>query len=351
MQYRARLHISISLSLNTITSSFLWRNIGSHTFEGKKVISNTAIDSFDSTTRGVLDGLLEVYKGGVPAEYLDNVRESLSDNEKIEKRLISQFGDRGVFKDYQSVYEIVADMIGPEFEASPQLHGAMEGYLKGLFLAGVSKEDAKQILDNHFDSYFSVDNYTVDLTGQPLNERTTINLRNVFPNERDSVIRFAEQSLIKEIGQEAYEDNYLPLTTFAFQGQPRNPIRARGVRYFATESDFDFKGKRMLFFFPTPNSTRAQAEFRLATLDAAGVVMPLVDSNVVIRNFGKDVNFDLQRFIVEENLNDLSRLDVLKENLSTIGSEVSLGDSITNPLDVFNSFVNSTGTAVFGIGK
>jgi len=319
--------------------SILWRNIGSHTFEGRKIISNTAIDSFDSTTRGVLDGLLENYKGGVPAEYLDNVRVALSDNEKIEKRLISEFGDRGVFGDYQSVYEIAADMIGSEFEASPQLHGAMEGYLKGLFASGVSREDAKQILDNHFDSYFSVDNYTVDLTGQPLNERTTVNLQNVFPNERDSVIRFAEQALIKEIGKEAYEDNYLPLTTFAFQGQPRNPIRPKGVRYFATESELDFKGKRMLFFFPTPNSTRSQAEFRLATLDAGGVVMPLVDSNVVIKNFGEGVNFDLQRFIVEENLTYPSRVELMMEKFDGM-----------NPLDIFNSIVNSAGRS-FGLGE
>jgi len=326
--------------------SILWRNIGTYTSSDNKIVtSSSVIDSFESTTIGILDGLLEVYKGGVPAEYLNKVREALSDDDKIEKRLISQFGDRGVFKDFQSVYEIVADMIGSEFEASPQLHGAMEGYLKGLFAANVSKEDAKQILDNHFDSYFSVDNYTVDLTGQTLNERTTVNLQSVFPNERDSVIRFAEQSLIKEIGQEAYEDNYLPLTTFAFQGQPRNPIRANGVRYFATESDFDFKGKRMLFFFPTSNSTRAQAEFRLATLDAAGVVMPLVDSNVVIRNFGQGVNFDLQRFIVEENLTYPSRVELMMKNVEEIDAKGF------NPLEIFSSVVNSAGLASFDLGK
>ncbi len=323
--------------------STLWRNIGTYTSSDNKIVtSSSVIDSFEPTTIGILDGLSEVYKGGVPAEYLGKVREALSDDDKTEKRLISQFGDRGVFGDFQSVYEIVADMIGPEFEASPQLHGAMEGYLKGLFASGVSKEDAKQILDNHFDGYFSVDNYTVDLTGQPLNERTTVNLQSVFPNKRDSVIRFAEQALIKEIGQEAYEDNYLPLTTFAFQGQPRNPIRLKGVRYFATESDFDFKGKRMLFFFPTSNSTRSQAEFRLATLDAGGVVMPLVDSNVVIKNFGQGVNFDLQRFIVEENLNYTSRLELMMENNQEIDAKGF------NPLDVFSSVVNSAGLASLG---
>ena len=178
----------------------------------------------------------------------------------------------------------------------------MENYARGLFVAGVDREKAFEILDNHFDSYFSVDNYTVDLTGNPLNERTIVNLNTVFGDKRDSVIRFAEQALIKEIGQEAYEDNYLLLTTLAFQGQPRNPIRAEGVRYFATKSDLDFKGKKMLFLFPTVNSSRRQAEFRFATLDPAGQVMPLVNSNVVIRNFGKGVNFDLQRFIVEEKL-------------------------------------------------
>jgi len=279
----------------------VWRNVGSYTTPQNEVVrSNVAIDSFDSQQVGILDGISEAAKGGIPTEYLDDVRTALSDP-KIDERLIANYGDR-VIGDFSNVYDIVAKAIGSEFEASPQLHTTMENYARGLFVAGVDREKAFEILDNHFDSYFSVDNYTVDLTGNPLNERTIVNLNTVFGDKRDSVIRFAEQALIKEIGQEAYEDNYLLLTTLAFQGQPRNPIRAEGVRYFATKSDLDFKGKKMLFLFPTVNSSRRQAEFRFATLDPAGQVMPLVNSNVVIRNFGKGVNFDLQRFIVEEKL-------------------------------------------------
>ena len=291
--------------------AMLWRNVGSYTdSENRTVITPAASDAFGKTELlGVIEGITKAATYNVPPEYLDEIRtvynKLRADPQGFDNDLIANYGVKGGF-DYKSIYNILSGTIGSKYDASPQLHGVMTDYLRGLYIAGVSQSAALETVDNFFANNFSEDPYVVDLTGNPLNDKTHVNLNStIFGANKDAAIAFVEQQLINEIGESAFNRQYLRMTTDTFDDR-KILTRGVGIRAYATgqyqtpigvaEFDTTFMGgKRELFLFPTVNSSTSKAEFRLAAVDQNGQIIP-IDSNVSLATFGKSAS-DFQEFL------------------------------------------------------
>jgi hypothetical protein len=289
----------------------LWRNVGSYTdSEGRTITTPAASDAFGKTELlGVIEGITKAATYGVPPEYLDEIRtvynKLRADPQGFDNDLIANYGVKGGF-DHKSIYNILSGTIGSKYDASPQLHGVMTDYLRGLYIAGASQGAALETVDNFFANNFSEDPYVVDLTGNPLNDKTHVNLNStIFGANKDAAIAFVEQQLINEIGESAFNRQYLRMTMDTFDDR-KILTRGVGIRAYATgqyqtplglaEFNTSFMGgKRELFLFPTVNSSTSKAEFRLAAVDQNGQIIP-IDSNVSLATFGKSAS-DFQEFL------------------------------------------------------
>jgi hypothetical protein len=298
-------------NINLQDMAALWRNVGSYTdSENRTVTTPAASDAFGKTELlGVIEGITKAATYGVPPEYLDEIRtvynKLRADPQGFDNDLVANYGVKGGF-DHKSIYNILSGTIGSKYDASPQLHGVMTDYLRGLYIAGASQSAALETVDNFFANNFSEDPYVVDLTGNPLNDKTHVNLNStIFGANKDAAIAFVEQQLINEIGEPAFNRQYLRMTMDTFDDR-KVLTRGVGVRAYATgeyqtplgvaEFDTSFMGsKRELFLFPTVNSSTSKAEFRLAAVDQNGQIIP-IDSNVSLATFGKSAS-DFQEFL------------------------------------------------------
>jgi len=264
--------------VNLQNTGQLWLTMSYYHDQDGNVQRPNWMNTMDAVDIGVLDGLAFASRAGVDPDYLDEIRTSRSqlDQKALNDRIVADYGSRTGLPDANSIDEVAEQFIGNQYNNNPNLAIVVRDYMKGLFLAGHTKDKAQEYIDNFVNKQFLTDPYVINSQMGALSNKTVVNLLSVFPQDRKNILRFMEQELmVKMGGKKEFLKKYNPIFIEGYKGlETDNLLRAKGARDYEQDlisSDYRSE-KTTLFLQPTADSSTSSATFFLVEMSPSGEI-------------------------------------------------------------------------------